>query len=83
MKEVAPNKCFIEAPTSGYSATCKSCAHCPWMAMNTLRKLERVLREGGNEIQVDGETSRKARRAIQRLLDFTTDQSKALLAGDA
>ena len=33
-----PGKTFIEAPTAGNSATCKSCAHCPWMAMNGLRE---------------------------------------------
>jgi len=83
MKEAAPDKVFIEAPTSGYSATCKSCAHCPWMAMNTLRKLEQSLRTGMNEIHVDPEIGRKARLSIQRLLDFTSGKSKAALAGDA
>jgi quinolinate synthase len=34
MRMAAPGKMFIEAPTAGNSATCKSCAHCPWMAMN-------------------------------------------------
>ena len=34
MKMAAPGKRFIDAPTAGNSATCKSCAHCPWMAMN-------------------------------------------------
>ena len=34
MRAAAPGKRFIEAPTAGNSATCKSCAHCPWMAMN-------------------------------------------------
>jgi len=53
MQEAAPDKIFIEAPTAGISATCKSCAHCPWMAMNTLRKLEHVLTTGSNEVHVD------------------------------
>ena len=83
MQEMAPDKKFIEAPTAGVSATCKSCAHCPWMAMNTLRKLVHVLETGGNEIQVDAETGRRARVAIQRLLDFTRDRGKTALAGDA
>jgi quinolinate synthase len=30
---------FIEAPTAGKGATCQSCAHCPWMAMNGLHNL--------------------------------------------
>src|SRR4051794_27971129 len=37
MRMAAPVKRFIDAPTAGNSATCKSCAHCPWMAMNGLR----------------------------------------------
>lgn len=82
MQEAAPDKIFIEAPTAGKSATCKSCAHCPWMAMNTLRKLEHTLRTGSNEIYVDPEIGRKARISIQRLMDFTAGQ-KAKLAGDA
>ena len=31
MQQAAPDKIFIEAPTAGKGATCKSCAHCPWM----------------------------------------------------
>src|SRR4051812_10109739 len=50
MKLAAPGKRFIEAPTAGNSATCKSCAHCPWMAMNGLRNLAEVLESGSNEI---------------------------------
>lgn len=82
MKEAVPGKLFIEAPTAGKSATCKSCAHCPWMAMNNLRKLVHVLETGSNEIHVDPETGHKARVAIQRLLDFTKGKSRKL-AGDA
>jgi quinolinate synthase len=29
MRQMAPGKTLIEAPTAGNSATCKSCAHCP------------------------------------------------------
>ena len=82
MQEVAPDKIFLPAPTSGRSATCKSCAHCPWMAMNTLHKLANVLKTGHNEIHVDPEISRKARVGIQRLLDFTRGK-KTALANDA
>lgn len=82
MQLAAPGKIFIEAPTSGHGATCKSCGHCPWMAMNSLRKLEYVLRTGSNEIHVDPETVHKARISIQRLMDFTAGK-KAALANDA
>ncbi len=70
LQEAAPGKSFIEAPTAGRSATCKSCAHCPWMAMNSLRKLAHVLETGANEILVDGHILERARLPIQRLLDF-------------
>ena len=70
MKKAAPDKLFIEAPTAGEGATCKSCAHCPWMAMNGLHNLEAVLESGENEIQVPEEIRRKAYRSTHRMLDF-------------
>lgn len=83
MQQSAPDKVLIEAPTAGRSATCISCAHCPWMAMNSLRKVAHVLETGSNEIHVDADVVDKARISIQRLLDFTRDKSDLLLAGDA
>ena len=83
MKQAAPDKILIEAPTAGHSATCISCAHCPWMAMNGLRKLAHVLETGSNEIVVDSEVINKAKISIQRLLDFTKNKSSVMLAGDA
>ncbi len=82
MQEAAPDKILLEAPTSGRSATCKSCAHCPWMAMNSLRKVEQALMTGENEILVDPDIGRKARVTIQRLMDFTKGRPVAL-ASDA
>ncbi len=84
MKEAAPDKIFIEAPTSGKSATCVSCAHCPWMAMNSLRKLVECLETGNGEIYVEPELGKRARLPIQRLLDFAKEQNQqALLSSDA
>lgn len=77
MRMAAPGKRFIEAPTAGNSATCKSCAHCPWMAMNGLANLAAVLEQGGqgqNEIQIDPATGRAAILCIERMLDFATAQ---------
>ena len=71
MKEIAPNKKFIEAPTMGDSADCESCAHCNWMAMNTLEKCLDTLRTGKNEIRINSEIIEKAQRSIHRLLEFT------------
>ena len=46
MQQLCPDKDFIEAPTAGNGAACRSCAHCPWMAMNTLERTLACLREG-------------------------------------
>lgn len=70
MQQAAPDKRLIEAPTAGRSATCRSCAQCPWMAMNGLTKLRDVLRSGGNEISVPADIAERARVPIKRLLDF-------------
>jgi quinolinate synthase len=70
MKAAAPGKVFIEAPTAGNSATCKSCAHCPWMAMNGLANLAEALQIGTNLIEIDADLALRARRSIQRMLDF-------------
>ena len=44
----------IEAPTGGRSATCVSCAHCPWMAMNGLVSVRDALEHPqDHEITVD------------------------------
>jgi quinolinate synthase len=71
LRTLNPGKVFIEAPTAGHSATCKSCAHCPWMAMNSLAGVARVLESGGNEIHVDPALIPRARLPIDRMLAFT------------
>lgn len=71
LRTLNPGKTFIEAPTAGNSATCKSCAHCPWMAMNGLADLARVLETGAGEIYVDPALGRRARVPIDRMLAFT------------
>jgi quinolinate synthase len=70
MLAAAPGKILLEAPTGGRGATCVSCAHCPWMAMNGLRKLRQVLETGGNEIHVDPAVGQQAVHAINRMLEF-------------
>ncbi|CAM2932264.1 quinolinate synthase NadA [Cupriavidus taiwanensis] len=76
MRMAAPGKHFIEAPTAGNSATCKSCAHCPWMAMNALTNLAEVLETGRNEIHVDPVIGRQAVTCINRMLDFAAAQKR-------
>jgi quinolinate synthase len=75
MQQMAPNKRLISAPTAGEGATCESCAHCPWMAMNALQNLEQVLREGRNEIHIDEAVRQRAVISIQRMLDFATSRN--------
>ena len=71
LRTLNPGKVFIEAPTAGNSATCKSCAHCPWMAMNSLAGVKMVLESGLNEIHVDPALIPRARQPIDRMLAFT------------
>lgn len=71
MQQLCPEKTFIEAPTAGQGATCRSCAHCPWMAMNTLEQTLQCLREGSNEVFVDNALIPKAIKPLRRMLDFT------------
>ncbi|HZE91399.1 MAG TPA: quinolinate synthase NadA [Rhizobacter sp.] len=70
MRQMAPHKTLIEAPTAGSSATCKSCAHCPWMAMNALQGVVACLEQGSGEIAVDEPIRRQALGCIDRMLDF-------------
>lgn len=70
MRQLAPNKTLIEAPTAGTSATCKSCAHCPWMAMNALQGVVACLEQGRGEIHVDEAIRVQALGCIDRMLDF-------------
>lgn len=76
LKQLNPTKRFIEAPTAGDGATCRSCAHCPWMAMNELRALDRVLHDEAyrrdNEILLNPELGRRAKRPLDRMLAFQT-----------
>jgi quinolinate synthase len=82
MQQAAPGKRLIEAPTGGHSATCRSCAHCPWMAMNDLSSLADTLEQGTNEIFVDEAERVKALVATQRMLDFAAAHRRHVV-GDA
>ena len=85
MRQLAPQKTLIEAPTAGTSATCKSCAHCPWMAMNGLKALrDALLRSGAPyEIHVPTDTAEKAVNCINRMLAFTAPSSGPALTGSS
>jgi quinolinate synthase len=70
MKKLAGDKQLIEAPTAGVGATCESCAHCPWMAMNSLNNLVSVLEDMNNEIIVDETLRKKAVKPLVRMMSF-------------
>ena len=70
LQQLVPHKELIIAPTAGNGATCRSCANCPWMAMNGLQNLAEVLEHGGNEIHVDPQLGEKAMKPLTRMLDF-------------
>ncbi|WP_435102635.1 quinolinate synthase NadA [Arhodomonas sp. AD133] len=84
MREAAPDKELLEAPTAGRSATCQSCAHCPWMAMNGLRNLASALERMDNEVFVAEDVAERARVSLGRMMDFGRQRRRAVLgAGDA
>jgi len=73
LQQTVPGKSFISAPTGGEGATCKSCAYCPWMAMNQLDNLSSLLENlnnNCNEIVVDPNLAKKALVPLERMLKF-------------
>lgn len=70
LSQAAPDKQFIIAPTAGQGATCRSCANCPWMAMNDLEAMVAIFDREDNEIQVPEALAVAAMRPLERMLDF-------------
>ena len=78
MRQMAPGKTLIEAPTAGNSATCKSCAHCPWMAMNSLQGLVDCLENDSGVVHVEEPIRAEALGCIERMLDFVKANPAAI-----
>ncbi|WP_206484349.1 quinolinate synthase NadA [Thalassotalea sp. G2M2-11] len=77
MQQLCPEKEFFEAPTAGEGATCRSCAHCPWMAMNGLQAIEAALIDPtGKEVFVDMTLRDGALKSTNRMLDFSASLKK-------
>ncbi len=74
MRALAPDKIFIEAPTAGSGATCRSCAQCPWMGMNVLENLESSLVDGSNEVLIDENLRQKALVPLERMVAFQSSE---------
>ena len=70
MKKFSPNKIFLEAPTEGEGATCKSCGRCPWMNLNVVQKLLDVFNAKTNEIILSRDIINKAKKPIDRMINF-------------
>jgi len=76
MQQLMPEKTFIAAPTAGEGATCRSCANCPWMAMNGLAAIENALTANEltqHEIFVDESLREGALIPLRRMLDFAAE----------
>lgn len=70
MQQACPGKTFLIAPTGGTGATCRSCANCPWMAMNSIEALAQVFSQDDNEVFVDPNIVKKALVPLERMLNF-------------
>lgn len=74
MQQVCPDKEILAAPTAGNGATCRSCAHCPWMAMNGLKAIYNALTDSsGHEVDVNENVAQGALVSLNRMLDFATE----------
>ncbi|WP_435950447.1 quinolinate synthase NadA [Psychrobacter sp. DM8] len=80
MQKRSPNKRFLAAPTAGESASCKSCAFCPWMAMNGLQGIERCLTDQSGEVLMSQQLAVAAKKPLQRMLDFAESQKQRVTA---
>lgn len=72
MQQAVPDKILLEAPTAGEGASCRTCAHCPWMAMNSIQAIAQSLEHGGSEheIHVDKELGQRSLVPLNRMLEF-------------
>jgi quinolinate synthase len=77
MHQAAPDKQLLAVPTGGDSASCVSCAHCPWMAINSLDNLAAVLENSsGHEIDIEESVRKRALIPIDRMLEFSRAKGK-------
>jgi len=74
MQQMAPDKRLMIAPTGSKEKQCHSCAHCPWMAMNSLQNLADCLEKQTGEVKVDAAIQTKALQSLDRMLTFSREQ---------
>ena len=73
MQQAVPDKQLLVAPTGGSGATCRSCASCPWMGMNSLENLLSCIEQGSNEIVVDPLIAKLAVQSLDRMMNFKVE----------
>lgn len=71
LQKARPDAKIIQAPFEGHC----QCNDCPYMKLNTLEKIHKVLTELDNEVQVDPELIDRARLPLQRMMDITNDKA--------
>ena len=73
MQQAVPDKQLLVAPTGGSGATCRSCASCPWMGMNSLQNLLSCIEQGSNEVFVDPGIAKLAVQSLDRMMSFKAE----------
>jgi len=74
MRQLAPDKQLIVAPTDSKTTQCISCAHCPWMAMNGLQNLADCLVKMDQVVEIDEAVRQQALVSLDRMLTFSREQ---------
>lgn len=69
MRKEAPDKVFIPAPVEDTSC---SCSECPYMKMNTMKKLYLCMKHELPEVQVPEDIRKKALIPIQKMLEISS-----------
>ena len=75
MQQAVPHKQLLVAPTGGSGATCRSCASCPWMGMNSLETLVQCLDDSSNsnDVFVDPDIAGAAIKSLDRMMQFKAE----------
>jgi quinolinate synthase len=78
MRQAAPERSLLIAPTGGDGATCRSCARCPWMRLNALEALADAFDRERCEVHLDPALAERAARPLRRMLDFAAARPRAV-----
>ncbi len=71
LQKARPEATIIQAPFEGHC----QCNDCPYMKLNNLEKIHKVLSDFSNEVQVSADLIEKARLPLQRMMDISNGQS--------